>query len=69
MAKAPTRERVWLRREALRKRGLRPILIRVPGVRAAGFIEEARRQGRLVASSAYAVQDQAYADSLAEMDV
>ena len=41
--------RVRKRRAALRKQGLRPVQIWVPDTRQPGFLEECRRQSRLVA--------------------
>ncbi|QEL23055.1 DUF3018 family protein [Bosea sp. F3-2] len=46
-----TARRVQKRRDALRAAGLRPVQIWVPDTRRAGFIEECRRQARLVAVS------------------
>jgi hypothetical protein len=39
------------RREALRAAGLRPVQIWVPDVRRSGFMEECRRQSRIVAEA------------------
>lgn len=44
-------ERVQKRRDALRAAGLRPIQIWVPDTRRPGFMEECRRQARLVAEA------------------
>lgn len=44
-----TAERVRKRREALRAAGLRPIQIWVPDTRRPGFVEECRRQSKLIA--------------------
>jgi hypothetical protein len=43
----------------LRRRGLRPIQIRVPDVRAPAFKAEAHRQSLAVAASTHADEDQA----------
>jgi hypothetical protein len=59
-----TREKVRAHRARLRARGLRPIQIWVPDVRAPGFAAEARRQALAVASSAHEARDQAWLDSL-----
>lgn len=48
---SPVRERVEKRRAALRAAGLRPVQIWVPDTRRAGFVEECRRQARLVAAA------------------
>jgi hypothetical protein len=47
--RTPVNERVNKRLEAMRKAGLRPVQIRVPDSRRAGFAEECKRQSRLVA--------------------
>lgn len=43
--------RVKTRRETLRRQGLRPVQIWVPDTRAPGFLEECRRQSKLVAGA------------------
>ncbi|WP_408735289.1 antitoxin MazE family protein [Rubritepida flocculans] len=48
MPGSEVRKRVAAHRAELRRRGLRPIQIWVPDTRAPGFVEEARRQSRLV---------------------
>ena len=48
MARTASRDRVQRHREALRKRGLRPIQLWVPDTRAPGFAEEAQRQCRAI---------------------
>lgn len=47
----PVRKRVQLHRQQLRARGLRPIQIWVPDVRARSFKDEARRQSHAVAEA------------------
>ena len=47
----PVSERVRRRREALRSAGLRPIQLWVPDTRLPGFLEECRRQSRIVAAA------------------
>lgn len=42
----------------------RPIQLRVPDVRSAAFLEEARRQSLAVANSPEAEQDQAFIDAI-----
>jgi hypothetical protein len=44
-------ERVERRRSKMRAAGLRPIQIWVPDTRAPGFVEECRRQSRLIGQS------------------
>lgn len=59
------RDRVSEHRRRLREQGLRPVQIWVPDVRAAGFVEEARRQSWAVAASPTAVEDQAFVEAVA----
>lgn len=49
----------------MRARGLRPVQIWVPDVRAASFAAEARRQSALVAEADRAVDDQAFIEAVA----
>jgi Protein of unknown function (DUF3018) len=58
--------RVREHRARLRKKGLRPIQIWVPDIRAPRFAEEAHRQSRAVATSRAAAEDQAFVDSISE---
>lgn len=62
-----SREKVRAHRERLREQGLRPIQIWVPDVRAPGFPAEAHRQSLAVARSDQASEDQAFIDSLSEL--
>lgn len=64
----PFREKVREHRERLRARGLRPIQIWVPGVRAPAFLEQAHRQSQAVAASAHAHDEQAFIDAVADWD-
>jgi hypothetical protein len=61
---ASTRDRVQQHRERLRKRGLRPIQIWVPDVRAPEFVAEAHRQSAAVAVSEQESDDQAFVDAI-----
>ncbi len=63
-----SREKVRRYRERLRKKGLRPIQIWVPDVRAPSFRVEAHRQSVAVAESAMAYEDQAFIDAVSELD-
>jgi hypothetical protein len=67
-ASKPKSSRVKVRRhrERLRKRGLRPIQIWVPDVRAPAFRSEARRQSLAVVASAHARDDQAFIDAVSD---
>jgi len=60
----PTRDKVRAHRQRLRRQGLRPIQIWVPDTRSPRFAAQASRQSRLVASSRYASEDQAFVDAL-----
>ena len=59
-----SRQKVQAHRDRLRAQGLRPIQIWVPDTRAPIFAAQASRQSRLVASSRYASEDQAFIDAL-----
>ncbi|MFM7144614.1 MAG: antitoxin MazE family protein [Alphaproteobacteria bacterium] len=67
-AAAASREKVRAHRERLRAQGLRPIQIWVPDTRAPRFATEASRQARLVGSSRFATEDQAFIDALSTED-
>ena len=60
------REDVRRHRQRLRERGLRPVQIWLPDVRAPGFAAEARRQSELVARSPQAEQDTAFVETLSD---
>jgi hypothetical protein len=47
----PVAARVKARRDALRRRGLRPVQIWAPDSRAPGFADECRRQSRVIAEA------------------
>jgi hypothetical protein len=57
-------EKVRAHRDRLRRQGLRPIQIWAPDVNAPGFAEEIAREGRLIAASARAEEDQAFVDAI-----
>ena len=59
-----SRQKVRAHRERLRAQGLRPLQVWVPDTRSPKFAAEAARQSRLVASSRYASEDQAFVDAL-----
>ncbi len=63
-----SREKVRRYRERQREKGLRPIQIWVPDVRAPSFRVEAHRQSMAVAESAMAYEDQAFIDAVSELD-
>lgn len=67
-ALAASREKVRAHRERLRAQGLRPIQVWVPDTRTPRFAAEAARQSRLVGSSRYAADDQAFIDALSADD-
>ena len=62
----PSRVKVREHRDRLRAQGLRPVQIWVPDVRSASFKSEAHRQSLAVATSAYAVEDQAFIDAVSD---
>jgi hypothetical protein len=64
--KSTSRDKVRAHRDRLRQRGLRPVQIWVPDVRARSFTREARRQSRLVAASSYEAVEQAFVDGISE---
>ena len=68
MTATPSRIKVRNHRERLRAKGLRPIQIWVPDVRAVSFRAEAHRQSAAVAASAQALEDQAFIDAIADQD-
>lgn len=51
MRSQPVRQRVQSHRDRLRAAGLRPVQIWVPDTRRPNFVEECRRQSRLVAQA------------------
>jgi hypothetical protein len=63
-----SRLKVREHRERLRSRGLRPIQIWVPDVRAPSFRAEAHRQSLAVAASPQAEEDQAFVDAVSDED-
>ena len=64
--KRSSREKVRAYRQRMRARGLRPIQIWVPDTRTAHFVEEAHRQSRAVAQSAWEREDQAFIDAISD---
>ncbi len=55
-------------RQRLRAMGLRPIQIWVPDTRSNAFAAEAKRQARLIAGSNVDADDQAFIDSISELN-
>ena len=68
VTRAHTSVRVRRHREALRAAGLRPIQIWVPDVRSRVFAAKAHRQSAAVARSAQEREDQAFIDSISELE-
>jgi hypothetical protein len=68
-SKSASRDKVRAHRDRLRRRGLRPIQIWVPDVRSRTFAREARRQSRLVATSRFEAEEQAFVDAISEWNV
>jgi hypothetical protein len=58
------RDRVREHRRRLRARGLRPVQIWVPDVRASEFVAEAHRQSAAIAQSEQEADDQAFVDAI-----
>jgi len=58
------RDRVSEHRQRLRERGLRPVQIWVPDVRAPEFVAEAHRQSAAIAASERDADDQAFVDAI-----
>lgn len=57
-------------RQRLRERGLRPVQIWVPDVRAPEFVAEAHRQAAAIAASEGDADDQSFVDAISsELDV
>ena len=69
MPASSSRSRVAAHRAALRARGLRPIQIWVPDVRAPSFRSEAHRQSLAVATSPRTNEDQAFIDAVSVIDL
>ena len=62
------RDRVRAHRERMRAAGLRPVQIWVPDTRSPEFAKEARRQSLLIANSPGDADDQAFIDSVSELN-
>jgi hypothetical protein len=58
------RQKVHDHRQRLRAQGLRPIQVWVPDTRSRSFAAAAAAQARAVATSDFAVDDQAFVDSV-----
>lgn len=56
--------RVRAYRARLRSQGLRPVQLWLPDVRSAEFADAAHRQAQAVATSSYALNDQAFIDAI-----
>ncbi len=63
-----SREKVKAYRDRMRRQGLRPIQIWVPDVRSPEFAAEAHRQSLAIAQSAQESEDQAFIDSISDLD-
>ncbi|MBV8494726.1 MAG: antitoxin MazE family protein [Alphaproteobacteria bacterium] len=63
-----SREKVKAYRERMRRQGLRPIQIWVPDVRSPEFAAEAHRQSMAIAESVQEPEDQAFIDSISDLD-
>ena len=65
-SQSSSRDKVRAHRARLRTQGMRPVTVWVPDMRSPKFAAEARRQCRLANASAYAAEDQAWVDSMAD---
>jgi hypothetical protein len=63
-----SREKVRRHRESLRRQGLRPIQVWVPDVRSRSFKAQAHRQSLAIARSRSEREDQAFIDSVSDLD-
>jgi hypothetical protein len=63
-----SRDKVKAHRERLRRQGLRPIQIWVPDVRSPAFRAEAHRQSLAVGLSKHEADDQAFIDSVSDLE-
>ncbi|HVA78548.1 MAG TPA: antitoxin MazE family protein [Candidatus Binataceae bacterium] len=66
--KRSSRLKVREHRKRLRRKGLRPIQIWVPDVRAPAFRSQAHRQSLAVAASGHAGEDQAFIDAVSAIN-
>jgi len=64
--RAATRRKVREHHQRMRAQGMRPIQVRVPGVRSPELAAEARRQCRLANTSDEEAEIQAFIDSVYE---
>ena len=63
-----TNAKVQKHRDRLRAQGLRPIQIWVPDVRSPSFRKQAHRQSLAVAAGSHAREDQAFIDTVSDLD-
>jgi hypothetical protein len=63
-----SRDKVRAHRARLRAQGLRPIQIWVPDTRTPEFAAEAHRQSLAIANSPHEKDDQAFIDSITDLD-
>ena len=63
-----SREKVRAHRRHLREQGLRPVQFWVPDVRSPAFRAEAHRQSLAIATSEQEAEDQAFIDSVSDLD-
>ena len=66
--RAPARVRVAAHRQRLRGQGLRPVQIWIPDTRSEAFTEAAHQQSIAASRSAQAHDDQAFIDSISQLD-
>jgi len=66
--RAAARLRVAAHRQRLRRQGLRPVQIWIPDTRSEAFAAAAHQQSIAASGSAHANQDQAFIDSVSQLD-
>ena len=66
--RTPARLRVAAHRQRLRNQGMRPVQIWIPDTRSEAFAEAAHQQSIAASCSVQAHQDQAFIDSISQLD-
>ena len=64
----PARLRVAAHRQRLRSQGMRPVQIWIPDTRSEAFAEAAHQQSITASRSPHADQDQAFIDSISQLN-
>lgn len=66
--RTPARLRVAAHRQRLRSQGMRPVQIWIPDTRSEAFAEAAHQQSITASRSPHADQDQAFIDSISQLN-